>query len=299
MFVGFDGKIYCSVCYPKITPLPPDVNTSKIPAKEGSGCPKCGGKVFDAEKMTIKSGSFHKHCFSCNTCGQSLNYSNFTSQGKYCKVSKNRSFILILIHSVIKRLAWLCNIWQIEGRDVYCHGCFRKQFDSRARSVGAPDTTTIKGSASENCARCGGMVFDLEKVQAKKQVLHRNCLSCYKCKKPLLPSNFFDAPDGELYCKLCYASIFGHKRAKSVGPSNTRTIKPGPGDASCLKCGFTVFEAEKVAVRNGCYHISCFKCSKCNSLLDSSSANSDGGGGRVLCNGCFVKTRRQEQSLNE
>ena len=141
--------------------------------------------------------------------------------------------------------------------------------------------------------RCQGVIFELEKVQAKKQVLHRNCLSCMKCKKPLLPSNFFDGPDGELYCQLCYASLFGHKRAKSVGPSNTSSIKPGPGDASCLLCGFTVFEAEKVAVRNGCYHVSCYKCSSCNSLLDSSSANS-GGGGRMLCNGCFVKIRRRE-----
>ena len=82
IYVGQDNKIYCSAHYPKPTPLPIEVDTTKIMAKDGYGCPKCGGMVFDAEKMTIKAGVFHKLCFNCNLCGQALNYSNFTSYEK-------------------------------------------------------------------------------------------------------------------------------------------------------------------------------------------------------------------------
>ena len=40
----------------------------------------------------------------------------------------------------------------------------RKHPDTRAVSLGPPDTAAIKGSAGENCARCGGIVFGPEKV---------------------------------------------------------------------------------------------------------------------------------------
>ena len=40
----------------------------------------------------------------------------------------------------------------------------RKHPDTRAVSLGPPDTAAIKGSAGENCARCDGIVFGPEKV---------------------------------------------------------------------------------------------------------------------------------------
>ena len=33
-------------------------------------------KVFEAEKMTTKRGSYHKKCFACIKCKSNLNYSN-------------------------------------------------------------------------------------------------------------------------------------------------------------------------------------------------------------------------------
>ena len=30
---------------------------------QGRGCPRCGGKVFEAEKVEVKAGVFHRHCF--------------------------------------------------------------------------------------------------------------------------------------------------------------------------------------------------------------------------------------------
>ena len=253
VFVGDDKKIYCSNHYPKQTPLSLEVDTTKIMAKEGHGCPKCGGMVFDAEKMTVKAGTFHKHCFNCNSCGQSLNYSNFTSHEK----------------------------------SVYCHGCFRKNFDTRSKSVGPPDVTSIKGSASENCAKCGGIVFGPEKVQTKHHVFHKSCLSCQLCAKSLLPSNFFETDD-KVVCELCLASL--RRRARSLGPSTLASIRPGAGDSQCLECGYKVFQMERISTGSGSYHLSCYKCNKCKCLLDSATANL-GQNGRVFCNGCFAKSK--------
>ena len=80
VFVGFDRQLYCKTCYPKIwhTPLPLE-STSKIKADPGdcSGCPRCGGKVFEAEKMACRSGWYHKLCFSCKICKRLMDYSTF------------------------------------------------------------------------------------------------------------------------------------------------------------------------------------------------------------------------------
>ena len=267
VFIGFDQQIYCAVCYPKIhhTPLPVEVNTGKIKAEDGSGCPRCGGKVFDAEKMSTKSGIFHKSCFSCALCTRPMDYTNFVGHEK----------------------------------NVYCKQCYRRNFDVRSRSVGPTSTNIIKGLESENCPRCGGAVFEAEKIVTRKHFYHKGCISCLHCKASLQASTFFDAPDGDVYCKACYAVLFGHKRARSIGPSNTAAIQAAPGDATgCLGCGGKVFEAEKMSSARGYYHVSCFKCNKCSSLLDSNNANS-GHGGNIFCNGCFLKVRQSTPELGK
>ena len=39
-------------------------------------CPRCKGKVFPAEMVTMKTGHFHKKCFSCCNCKRVLDVSN-------------------------------------------------------------------------------------------------------------------------------------------------------------------------------------------------------------------------------
>lgn len=77
--VGFDKQIYCKTCYPKIWHTPMEVESrAKIQATgEDSGCPRCGGKVFEAERMACKTGQFHKLCFTCKICNRLMNYTNF------------------------------------------------------------------------------------------------------------------------------------------------------------------------------------------------------------------------------
>ena len=35
-------------------------------------CPRCQGKVFEAEKMVTRIGSYHRNCFSCIECKKKL-----------------------------------------------------------------------------------------------------------------------------------------------------------------------------------------------------------------------------------
>ena len=68
------------------------VETWVIKAEKDSPdcCPKCGGKVFEAEKMVTANGKwFHRNCFRCVTCNNmldSLNNNDGPDGNLYCKM---------------------------------------------------------------------------------------------------------------------------------------------------------------------------------------------------------------------
>lgn len=51
-------------------------DTTLIKAEPGKGCPRCGGAVFAAEQMLAKGTLWHKNCYKCKECNQSLNSTN-------------------------------------------------------------------------------------------------------------------------------------------------------------------------------------------------------------------------------
>jgi len=78
-------------------------------------------------------------------------------------------------------------------------------FNFRAKSVGPGDTSAIReANVDLNCPKCSGAVFEAEKVVSGRHVFHRQCLSCKNCRRQLDTSSFFDATDGEIYCRGCY-----------------------------------------------------------------------------------------------
>lgn len=63
-------------------------------AKEG-GCPRCGFAVYAAEQMIAKGKSWHRRCFSCNTCNRSLDSTNLCDAPTgeiFCKPCYGRQF---------------------------------------------------------------------------------------------------------------------------------------------------------------------------------------------------------------
>ena len=70
--------------------------------------------------------------------------------------------------------------------------------------------------------------------------MHKRCLSCNECKMSLDASSFYNGFDGEVYCKYCYATKFGHKQKSTYNPSSIKdvmTIQGEKGDANtCPRC---------------------------------------------------------------
>lgn len=64
------------------------VDTAKIMAPPGQGCPRCGGAVYAAEQKLAKGSMWHKKCFNCADCSKtldSINACDGPNKEVYCK----------------------------------------------------------------------------------------------------------------------------------------------------------------------------------------------------------------------
>jgi hypothetical protein len=77
---GFDGEVYCKHCYAvnfghkQKSQYKGWMDVKAIPGEKGDRgcCPRCEGKVFEAERMVTRVGSFHRNCYSCIECNKKL-----------------------------------------------------------------------------------------------------------------------------------------------------------------------------------------------------------------------------------
>jgi len=277
------------------------IDTASIMAGPGEhGCPRCGGQVFHAEQMFSKGNIYHKKCFTCNSCKRPLD-------------------------------SVLC----CDGPDgeIYCKGCYAKTFGAKGYGFGGgagflmcPDNdaliserptvpvnvASIQGidGGKDTCPRCGGQVFHAERMLSKNNVFHKVCFTCLECKRPLDSTSCCDSPDGEIFCKLCYAKNYGPKGYGFGGTGSVPALMSGeqgqyaeerisvdfmPGKESrpvdgkgCPRCGFSVYEAEKMIAAQRSWHKRCFTCATetCNRHLDSTTVN-DGPDGEIYCKSCY------------
>ena len=76
-------------------------------------CPRCQGKVFEAEKQIAKPGSYHRKCFTCAECKHQMDPTNFANG---------------------------------PDNDIYCLYCYEKIHGKKAKTKSMPlDTTSIHG----------------------------------------------------------------------------------------------------------------------------------------------------------
>jgi len=255
-----DGEIYCKVCYKIVhayeRPQFQQDMTVILAEEEKDGCPRCSGKVFEAEKMNTKRGLYHKKCFSCIKCKTQVGYFN-----------------------------------AIEGPDdeVYCKVCYlRFHGPGGHNKFGEKDTFPCDEESPEACIRCKGQVFEAEKQVVKSGVIHKYCMTCNNCNCNLDSSSFYNGADGEIYCKHCYAVKFGHRQKSDYkGWMDVRAI---PGDENdkltCPRCGGKVFEAERMVTKIGSYHKACFSCIECAKKLDSTDV-CEGPDMEIYCKSCY------------
>ncbi|KAL0273228.1 UNVERIFIED_CONTAM: hypothetical protein PYX00_005957 [Menopon gallinae] len=316
---GPDKDIYCKVCYGKkfgpkgygygqgggalqsdsslvngvsYAPRTTVIDTAKIKAPPGKGCPRCGGVVYAAEQVLAKGREWHIKCFKCRDCTKTLD-SIIACDGPdndvYCKTCYGKK-------------------WGPHGYGFACGSGFLQTDGLTEEEIQAmkpyynPDTTSIPAPKGQGCPRCGGAVFAAEQQLAKGTMWHKKCFNCADCHRPLDSVLACDGPDREIYCKSCYGKKFGPKgfgyghTPTLVSTSGESTInypesrptagRRGSGSNDCPRCGFVVYAAEQMISKNRVWHRICFVCAVCRKSLDSTNLN-DGPDGEIYCRGCY------------
>ncbi|XP_037806961.1 muscle LIM protein Mlp84B isoform X1 [Lucilia sericata] len=316
---GPDKEIYCRGCYAQrfgtrgyghigmsslglmsdikdvewqsdMAPRTAAIDVSKIQARPGEGCPRCGGVVFAAEQVLSKGREWHRKCFKCRDCTKTLD-SIIACDGPdkevYCRTCYGKK-------------------WGPHGYGFACgsgflqtDGLTEEQIIAN-RPFAAPDTTSIKAPEGEGCPRCGGAVFAAEQQLSKSRMWHKKCFNCSQCHRPLDSMLACDGPDKEIYCKACYGKNFG---PKGFGYGHTPTLVSTTGESTiqypdgkpltgarssggCPRCGFAVFAAEQMISKSRIWHKRCFHCADCRKSLDSTNLN-DGPDGDIYCRACY------------
>jgi len=180
------------------------INTASIRGDGGKDtCPRCDGEVFHAEKMMSKEHAFHKKCFTCLECNRPLDSTS-------------------------------CN--DSPDGEIFCRLCYGKNFGPKGYGFGGtgavpalmsdgigqyaeervqidfhpnPNDHERKAGSGKGCIRCGHNVYEAEKLIAAGRDWHKRCFTCSICNRHLDSTTVNDGPDGEIYCKACYAGKFG------------------------------------------------------------------------------------------
>ncbi|XP_064114114.1 muscle LIM protein Mlp84B-like isoform X3 [Macrobrachium nipponense] len=298
------------------------LDTAKIQAEKGKGCPRCGGKVFMAEEMHARGRSYHKRCYNCCHCHRPLDsmVGCDAPDGEiYCKLCYAKKY-------GPKGYGFAAGCGGVLVAENIPGG--RDDVGSESKALmGAIDTTSIPAAPGEGCPRCGGKVFTAEEKLSRNKKWHKRCYSCRECFRPLDSMVLCDGPDGDIYCKLCYAKKYGPKGygfAAGAGgvlvpenfageddfdylglESDDGVPKQRPakaaftvldvtkfpakeGQSRCPRCGGAVFQAEAMPCRGKEWHKRCYNCCECHRPLDS-MLSCDAPDGEIYCKLCYAK----------
>ena len=283
VFHGFDQELYCKVCYPSIThtPLPMDprsrmkseekvalggknfyldpssIKALKAEDNDENACVKCRNKVFENEKVSARSGLFHKSCLTCFECGKILDVSTYN-----------------------------------DGRDggIYCKNCYNAKYGARGRSASVvrDNIVFLAQDGDTKCPSCQGKVFEAEKCITPFGTFHPGCFKCWTCGKTMTSTTAFRSKN-MIVCKQCLTPDHQEFEAIAKALNDTEVIKTMDNDPDkCPRCSGKVFDAEKMSMKVGNYHKKCFSCVSCSRKLDFSLA-CDGMDGEIYCNNCYFK----------
>ena len=67
-------------------------------------------------------------------------------------------------------------------------------------------------------------------MTTKTGFYHKKCFSCGSCKRALDYQLCTEGPDSNVYCKLCYAHMFGHKAKPNLNTADVTAIQGEEGE---------------------------------------------------------------------
>ena len=293
---GPNNEIYCKTCYVKeyFTGGRNKFGDFKAAPEtsldDPETCPRCSRKVYEMEKIQTSTHAYHKQCLSCHSCARALDTQNF-----FDAASKDGN--------------------------IYCQHCYEDKFGVRGQggSLSSNLNKLVSGDLTEivRCQRCGGNVYEAEKISNSVGSYHPGCFKCAKCSRSLDPGSFNVGDERDIYCNKCYQedlSKRGRSRSKMEEISRseedvsvkivelsaedivaqsmveTTTIMADEGDKNkCPRCSGKVFEAEKMTSNKSIFHRKCFTCQDCRRALDASLVNDGLEDGTIFCSTCYQR----------
>lgn len=220
---GEDGEAYCKTCYKykflKDTSYLGGGNTTSILAKAGDSdrCPRCYGKVFQAEKMLSAHGVYHRACFRCaeQECGRALDSTTYCDSPTglvFCKTCYSKHLGPTGFGFGVSPV--LVSVTEPEDHgdcNEEASGCMRRPTPlpnykmKLTPATPGRDTPGGGGRGGPHCPRCDKDVFLIERVYVGRKQWHRVCLSCATCSRRLDSSTLNEVGEGEqVFCPKCY-----------------------------------------------------------------------------------------------
>ncbi|XP_046835105.1 actin-binding LIM protein 2 isoform X16 [Vespa crabro] len=181
-----------------------------------------------------------------------------------------------------------CSGEVLRVQDKYFHiGCFKcaqcnaslAQGGFFAREGSYYCTKDYRERWGTKCAGCGEYVEGDVVTAGEKHAFHPNCFHCQRCRQPLLGQGTkVSLVQGQALCHRC-VGIPVREASTPVGNSGGGTR--GSSDATtdpgaCAGCGNQLREGQALVALDRQWHVWCFKCHSCDTVLHGEYMGKDG-----------------------
>lgn len=176
----------------------------------------------------------------CESCGKKCSGEVLRVQEKYFHIN------CFKCHSCKKSLAQ--GGFFTREKDYYCTECYQKNFGQR-------------------CATCG-LYVEGEVVSALGNSYHQKCFTCARCRQPFPTGERVTYTGKECLCQRCLHIPVVDSQSPSRSPTTA-----GP---KCAGCKEELVEGQALIALDQQWHIWCFKCAICSTVLHGEYMGKDG-----------------------
>ncbi|XP_029042523.1 actin binding LIM protein Uncoordinated 115a isoform X5 [Osmia lignaria lignaria] len=180
-----------------------------------------------------------------------------------------------------------CSGEVLRVQDKYFHiGCFKcAQCNSSlaqggffAREGSYYCTKDYRERWGTKCAGCGEYVEGDVVTAGDKHAFHPNCFHCQRCRQPLLGQGTkVSLVQGQALCHRCVGIPVREASTPVGNNSATRGSGDGPSDpGACAGCGNQLREGQALVALDRQWHVWCFKCHSCDTVLHGEYMGKDG-----------------------
>ncbi|XP_029172095.1 actin-binding LIM protein 3 isoform X4 [Nylanderia fulva] len=126
------------------------------------------------------------------------------------------------------------------------------------------------------CAGCGEYVEGDVVTAGEKHAFHPNCFHCQRCRQPLLGQGTkVSLVQGQALCHRCV--VIPVREASTPLGNNAGSKGGGHADpGACAGCGKQLREGQALVALDRQWHVWCFKCHSCDTVLHGEYMGKDG-----------------------